>query len=105
MRIKEVKMAESRSHKTTANRIANKFKTEYNSGDGIDIKSKRGNVEVETPETVSDAPGQLRGHRGPSYIAGTNKAAVEKALDVTQGTTIGVMNNQGKILKKSTRKK
>ena len=38
---------------------------------------------------LTDAPGQLRGHRGPSYIAGTNKAAVDKVLDVTKGTTIG----------------
>ena len=73
--------------------------------EGVDIKSKRATVEVETAESVSDAPGQLRGHRGPSYIAGTNKAAVEKALEVTKGTTIGVMDNQGKVLKKSTRKK
>jgi hypothetical protein len=98
-------MTESRSHKTTANRIAKKFKTDYNSGEGVDIKSKRANVEVETLETVSYAPSQLRGHRGPSYIAGTNKAAVEKAIEATKGTTIGVMDNQGKIVKKSTRKR
>lgn len=98
-------MTESRSHKTTANRIAKKFNTDYNNGDGIDIKSKRATVEVETPETVSDAPVQLRGHRGPTYIAGTNKEAVAKALEVTQGTTIGVMDNKGNILRKSTRKR
>ena len=98
-------MTESRSHKTAANRIAKKFKTDYNSGEGIDIKSKRGNVEIETFATVADAPGQLRGHRGPSYIAGTNKATVEKALEATKGTTIGVMDNKGNIVKKSTRKK
>jgi len=98
-------MTESRSHKTTANRIAKKFNTDYNNGDGIDIKSKRATVEVETPETVSDAPGQLRGHRWPAYIAGTNKAAVEKALEVTKGTTIGVMDNQGRIVTRSKRKK
>ena len=98
-------MAESRSHKTTSNRIAKKFGTEYNNGEGVDIKSPRATVEVETPDTVSDAPKQLRGHRGPAYIAGTNKEAVQKALDVTQGTTIGVMDNQGKIVKRSTRKK
>jgi hypothetical protein len=97
-------MTESRSHKATSNRIAGKFKTEYNNGKGVDIKSKRVTVEVETSETVSDAPGQLRGHRGPAYIAGTNKAAVENALEVTKGTTIGVMDNQGNIVKKSSRK-
>jgi len=98
-------MTESRSHKTTANRIAKQFNTDYNNGDGVDIKSNGATIEVETPETVSDAPTQLRGHRGPAYIAGTNKEAVEKALEVTQGTTIGVMDNQGNIVKKSTRKR
>ncbi len=98
-------MSESRSHKATANRIAGKYGVEYNEGEGVDIKSKRATVEVETPDTVADAPGQLRGHRGPAYIAGTNKEAVEKALEVADGTTIGVMDNQGKIVKRSTRKK
>ncbi len=98
-------MTESRSHKTTSNRIAKKLNSEYNNGKGVDIKSSKATVEVETPETVGDAPRQLRGHRGPAYIAGTNKAAVDKALEVTQGTTIGVMDNQGNIIKKSTRKK
>ncbi len=98
-------MPESRSHKTAANRIAQKLGAEYNDGEGVDVKSRRGTVEVETPETVADATGQLRGHRGPVYIAGTNQDAVDKALEVTQGTTIGVMDNQGKVVKRSTRKK
>ena len=98
-------MTESRSHKTTASRIAMKLRTGYNDGKGVDIKSPKATVEVETLETVSDALGQLRGHRGPSYIAGTNHEAVEKALEVTKGTTVGVMNNQGKVIKRSTRKR
>ncbi len=98
-------MGESKSHKATANRIAKKLKTDYNSGKGVDIKSPKSTVEVEIPSTVADAPGQLRGHRGPAYIAGTNQDAVDKALEVTKGTTIGVMNNQGDVIKKSTRKK
>ncbi len=98
-------MTESRSHKIAANRIAKKFKSEYNDGEGVDIKSQKATVEVETLETVSDAPSQLRGHRGPVYVAGTNKEAVEKALEVTKDTTIGVMDNQGKVIKRSTRNK
>lgn len=38
-------------------------------------------------------------------IAGTNQVAVNNALEATKGTTIGVMNNKGNIIKKSTRKK
>lgn len=40
-------MAESRSHKTTANRIAKKMNTEYNDGKGVDIKSRNATIEVE----------------------------------------------------------
>ncbi len=98
-------MSESRSHKATANRIAEKFKTDYNDGKGVDIKSTKATIEIETPDTVTDAPGQLRGHRGPAYIAGTNAEAVQKAIEVTKGTTIGVMDNKGNIVQPSKRKK
>jgi len=98
-------MSESRSHKAAANRIAQKLHAEYNDGKGVDIKATRATVEVETPDTVQDGLGQLRCHRGPVYIAGTNSQAVEKALEATQGTTIGVMNNQGNVVKRSTRKR
>ncbi len=98
-------MSEGKSHKTAANRIAQKLGVDYNNGKGVDIKSNRATVEVETPESVGDAAGQLKGHRGPVYIAGTNKDAVDKALEATKGTTIGVMDNQGNIVKSSNRKK
>ena len=98
-------MSESQSHKATANRIAEKYKADYNNGEGVDIKSPRATIEIETPDTVKDAPGQLRGHKGPAYIAGTNAEAVQKAIEVTKGTTIGVMDNQGTVVQKSKRKK
>ena len=97
-------MSESRSHRVAANRIARKSGAQYNDGKGVDVDARRVTVEVETPGTVADAPRQLRGHRGPAYIAGTNREAVERALEVAEGTTIGVMDNQGNIVKPSTRK-
>lgn len=96
-------MTESRSHKTTANRIANKYGTEYQGHDGVDVVTSRIAVEVETPETVADGVRQLQGHRKPAYIAGTNQDAVEKALERTKGTTIGVMDSRGRIVKRSSR--
>ena len=96
-------MGESRSHRITANRLAKKFKTTYNEGAGADIKTDNIAIEIETPETVSDASRQLQGHKKPVYVAGTNKDAVKKALERYEGTTIGVMDNQGKIIKKSSR--
>ena len=98
-------MPESKSHKATSNRIAKKYNTDYNNGKGVDVKSPRATIEVETSDSVKDAPGQLRGHKGPVYIAGTNAEAVQKAIEVTEGTTIGVMDNQGNIVQRSTRKK
>ena len=98
-------MSESRSHKTAANRIADKYNTEYNNGEGVDIVTPGKAIEVETPKSVQDGIQQLQGHKKPAYIAGTNQDAVDKALELTQGTTIGVMNNQGNIMKSSSRKK
>jgi len=97
-------MPESKSHKTVANRIARKYNTEYNEGAGADIVTSQVAVEVEPPETMSDAMRQLRGYRKRVYIAGINQEAVEKALEITKGTTVGVMDSQGNILKRSTRK-
>ena len=98
-------MSESKSHKTTSNKIAKKFNVDYNTGKGADIKTYEVAIEVETENTVSDGFRQLQGHKKPVYIAGTNKKAVDKAIEATKGTTVGVMDNQGKIIKKSTRKK
>ena len=97
-------MPESKSHKAAANRIAERYGGEYNSGKGVDIKTPNVAVEVETPNTVSSGVGQLRGHRGPSFIAGTNKDAVDAAMKRTEGTTIGVMDKHGNIVKESTRR-
>lgn len=96
-------MSESRSHKVTANRLAALHDAEYNQGPGPDVKTSRVTIEVETPETVSDAGRQLSGHRGPVFVAGTNHRAVQQALERYEGTTIGVMDNRGNILKPSTR--
>ncbi len=96
-------MAESKAHKTTANRIAQKFNTDYNQGPGADIQARNAAIEVEIPDTVSDGLRQLRGYQKPVYIAGTNHLAVKKAREAPEGTTVGVMDNQGNIIKRSTR--
>ncbi len=98
-------MTESRSHKATANRLANAHRTEYNQGKGADVSNKNIAIEVETEGTVAGGLRQLQGHKKPVYIAGTNKTAVDKAVELTKGTTVGVMDNQGRIVKRSTRKR
>ena len=96
-------VSESRSHKTTANRLAALYNAEYNRGPGADIKASGITIEVETPETVAEAARQLRGHRGAVYVAGTNKDAVNRALERYGDSTIGIMDNRGNIIKRSTR--
>lgn len=98
-------MPESRSHRTTSIRIAKKLDGAYNSKRGVDIVTPNIAVEVETENTAASGVRQLQGHKKPVYIAGTNKKAVARALKATERTTIGVMDNQGRIVKQSTRKK
>lgn len=98
-------MSESRAHRDTANRIARSHGTDYNRGKGPDILTPKVAIEVETTGTVRDGLRQLQGFKKPVFIAGANQKAVERALEITEGTTIGVMDASGKILKASTRRR
>ncbi len=95
----------ARKHDIVSKRIAKKERTEYNRGQGPDVNTSTRAIEVESEGTVSDGLRQLQGFRKPVYIAGSNPQASQKALEETEGTTVGVMNSQGKILKPSTRKR
>ncbi len=96
---------ESKKHRQTSERIAKKYGTKYNKGKGPDVKTSRIAVEVETITTVKDGMRQLQGHKGSVYLAGADSDSTKAALKVTEGTTVGVMNSRGKIVKRSTRKK
>ena len=98
-------MSKQRSLKITANRIARKFKTDYTPGPGPDIKCPTCTIAVESLETLSNASRKLSGYRVPVYVAVTRKADVYSALEKYAHTTIGVMDNQGDIVKESTRRK
>jgi len=95
----------STKHDKTANRLASKKGVEYNRGQGPDVVTPRQAIEVETVDTVADGFRQLRGFTKPVYIAGADAAATEKALEAAKGTTVGVMDPQGNIIKRSTRKR
>jgi hypothetical protein len=97
-------MAKSK-HDRTAERLAEREQVDYNRGQGADIQGRRRAIEVETADTASDGLRQLRGYRRTVYIAGADAAATEAALTVTKGTTVGVMDEHGKVVKSSTRKR
>lgn len=92
-------------HDRTASRIAGRERGEYNRGRGADILTGRRAIAVETTRTVRNGLRQLQGYRRPVYIAGADPAATRKALEVTEGTTVGVMTSGGKILRRSTRRR
>ena len=92
-------------HDETARRLARVEGVDYNRGQGPDIISSRRVIEVETAATASEGLRQLRGYRKPVYICGADAAATEAALEATEGTTVGVMDSKGKIVKPSTRRR
>lgn len=92
-------------HDKTAEQIAENKGTSYNKGPGPDIKTSHQTIEVETPNTIGDAGRQLQGHRGPVYVAVTNDKDIPKAVERYDGTTIGVMDSSGKVVKSSSRKR
>lgn len=92
-------------HDDTAKRIADQKGADYNKGPGPDIKTQRQTIEVETSNTIGDAGRQLQGHKGPVYVAVTDDKDIPKAVERYDGTTIGVMNSSGKVVKPSSRKR
>ena len=92
-------------HDETANRIARKRHASYNRGQGPDVLTPGAAIEVETRNTVADAARQLRGFRKPVYVAGADQAATDAALERYADSTIGVMDPNGKIVKRSNRGK
>ena len=92
-------------HDSTANLIAKKKGVEYNRGQGPDVITPRQAIEVETVDSIRDGFRQLRGFTKPVYIAGADDDATQAALDAAAGTTVGVMDPSGNIVKRSTRKR
>lgn len=55
-------MSESKAHKTVSNRLAKKYRVDYNKGQGADIQAQNVAIEVETENTIADASRQLQGY-------------------------------------------
>lgn len=92
-------------HDKAAECLAKKLGGKYNRGQGPDVNTPSQATEVETVKTVEDGKRQLKGFKKPVYIAGADAEATRKALEATEGTTIGVRDQNGKILRRSTRKR
>ena len=92
-------------HERVAKQIEKKRNIKYNSGEGIDFNAPNLAGEVEpNKESLSGGMRQLQGYIKPAYII-VPKNVVSDAIDRTKGTTVGVMDETGKIVKRSTRKR
>lgn len=90
-------------HDKVAEKIAKAQGTKYESAEGPDINTPKFTVEVEINKNkFSEGIRQLRGFKKPVYL-GVPDDILNEALGRTKGTTIGVMNKRGKIVKRSTR--
>ena len=93
----------SKIHDIVANRIAKKLNTSYNRGRGPDIYKYPTVVEVVLAHEVEKGMESIKMFEGPTYLAGATQLAIERTKKHAKGTSIGVMDQFGKILKRSTR--
>jgi len=97
-------MSESKSHNAVANHLARMYGTEYNKDKGVDVQTRYIAIEVESENTIGEAGRQLQGQNKQVYVAPTTRKGVELAVDRYDGTSIGVMTADGRIVKPSTRR-
>ena len=92
-------------HDQIAESLAKKFKTEYRKHKGIDIVTDNRVIEVETTKGgIYQGINQVKRSPKVRYIA-VNDRNIQNALKATKGTGIGVMDENGNIIKRARRKK
>ena len=90
-------------HDQIAEYLAKKFGTEYKKQKGIDIVTKDRVIEVETTKAgIYQGINQVKRSSKARYIA-VNDKNIQDALNATEGTGIGVMDEKGKIIKRASR--
>lgn len=95
----------SEEHERIARRLGRKFGTPYKpERRGPDIQTPKMVVEVGTdPARVLEEMRQVGRSKKPRYVAGPNDF-VQAAVDASRGKGIGVMDQHGKIVKRSVRR-
>lgn len=88
-------------HDRIAKEIAEKKGTEYHSDKGVDIRTPSQVIEVEVdPDTFKEGVRQLQGSNKARYLAVPNEH-VKEAIEYTEGSGVGVMNEHGRIKKRA----
>ena len=91
----------NKAHTATANRIAKRFGTTVSDDGQPDVQTPEVTIEIETSATIRDAVRRLSNTDRPAFVAVTNKEALVDALRYAHGTTVGVMDSRGEIVKQS----
>lgn len=97
-------MAKSK-HDQIAEKLAEKFGTEYKTDIGINLVTPVRVIEVETKQSGLDQGINQVEHSSKARYLAVPVSLKEKALEKTEGTGIGVMSEKGDIVKKASRKK
>jgi hypothetical protein len=88
-------------HDRIAKNIAEKKGTEYHSHKGVDVRTPTQAIEVEIDSNkFKEGVRQLQGTNKARYLAVPNDL-VKEAIEYTQGTGVGVMNENAKIKKRA----
>ena len=88
-------------HDPIAKTISNRKGTEYHSDKGVDIRTSTQAIEVEVDAgKFKEGVRQLQCTDKARYLAVPNKL-VREAIEYTQGTGVGVMNESGTIKKRA----
>jgi len=92
-------------HDKIAEKLAKKFKTKYKSDKGIDLVLPDKVIEVETKKSgIYQGIKQIEKSSKARYLV-INKINIKNALEATENTGIGIMNETGRIIKKASRKR
>jgi hypothetical protein len=88
-------------HDRIAKEIAERKNTVYHSEKGVDVRTPTQVIEVEVDTaTFKHGVRQLQGSGKARYLAVPN-GLVNEAIDYTEGTGVGVMNEHGRIKKRA----
>jgi hypothetical protein len=88
-------------HDRIAKEIAERKGTVYHDDRGVDIRTPTQAIEVEVDSgKFKEGVRQLQGTDKARYIAVPNEL-VREAIEYTQGTGVGVMNEHGRIRKRA----
>lgn len=88
----------NKAHAATMRRICERYGGSTNHTDGVDVVVGNLRIEIETWATLTEGIDRLTALNGFRYVAVTNKDAIPDALRLVDGTGIGVMDPQGRIL-------